>query len=650
VAKNIILLADGTGNSASSPFKTNVWRLYQAVDIGTAPAGALQQVVHYDNGVGTETFKPLQLLGLALGIGVAANVKNLYSFLCRNYKPGDNIFLFGFSRGAFTVRILAGLVLRCGVVTAPNEGELEERVKLAYAEYKRDVARRATATRPWLLAGRILGGWKTGQTANRVSFNFEHHFPRIAVMGVWDTVDAYGMPVDELKEGIDRYVWPMTLADRGLSDYVDRVCHALSLDDERPTFRPVLWTDPAKSPERLSQVWFAGVHANVGGGYPDDGLAYVTLQWIMDEAAQCGLRFYPDLRTEYNDRADPHGAQYDSRSGSSGYYRYGPRDMDSLCDDPDHGVTVAHVQVHESVLERIRRWQVAYAPVCISRKARGYELCGRSENPPVLAARPPVESAPDIKGRAHDMELVRDAVFRRRVAYFFTVALTIVLGALPLFDWLADHVWTPASEWLSATVPTAYVALTAPISWLAWMADQASHIPGWSAVTHQIGRALQWTINEQLFPAWVTVWLQSFGNHPSIFLLCGLSVLWLFVRKSQLLQEQVFVRAEYAWRRIAPNAPGNATKVHEKVPTSTWTDPIVRRVRTNRAAVAVYGWLSRRVVPMLFALFVAAPISMVIAPFFIPKFLRNLARRRRYKVQLRTDALERIAGTSLARG
>jgi hypothetical protein len=129
-----------------------------------------------------------------------------------------------------------------------------------------------------------------------------------------------------------------------------------------------LWTDPEKGkrPERLSQVWFAGVHANVGGGYPDDGLAYVTLQWMMDEATQLGLRFYPAVRAEYDERADPHGEQYDSRSGLAGYYRYGPRDMDSLCADADHGVAIAHLQIHDSVLERIRRWQVAYAPLCVS--------------------------------------------------------------------------------------------------------------------------------------------------------------------------------------------------------------------------------------------------------------------------------------------
>jgi hypothetical protein len=538
VAKNIILLSDGTGNGASSAFKTNVWRLYQALDICPPPPSGLEQVVFYDNGVGTET----------PGIGVARNVKSLYTFLCRNYDPGDNIFLFGFSRGAFTVRILAGLILRCGVVTAPSEDELEQRVKLAYAEYKRDAARRATATRPWLIMGHLLGGSQKGRDTDRVGFNFKQHFPRITFIGVWDTVDAYGMPIDELKEGIDRYVWPMTLADRQLSDNIDRACHALSLDDERPTFRPVLWTDPTKFPERLSQIWFAGVHANIGGGYPDDGLAYVTLQWIMDEAAQFGLRFYPPVRDEYSGRADPNGEQYDSRSGLAGYYRYDPRDMDSLCDDSDHGVTIARLQVHDSVLERIRRWQVAYAPICISKQPHKYDLYQRSATLPVLVRRTPVESVNDVEGRAADMQLVYDAVFRRRVAYLFTVAFTVVLAVLPVFDWVALNLWAPVAEWLVSTIPQIYQVLTAPFLALAWVGDVMSSIPGWSWVTRELGVAL--SVAKQFFPGWSAFWLDSFAKHPALSVVCAVMALWLFFRKSQLLEDQIFARAEYAWRRI----------------------------------------------------------------------------------------------------
>src|SRR5258708_5457398 len=129
--KSIFLLADGTGNAAASPFKTNVWRLYQAID-----QTRNDQIAFYVDGVGTETFKPLRALGGAFGIGLARNVKDLYQFLCRNYDPHDQIFIFGFSRGAFTARILAGLIVRCGIVKAPNEHLLTDFVKHAYREYR----------------------------------------------------------------------------------------------------------------------------------------------------------------------------------------------------------------------------------------------------------------------------------------------------------------------------------------------------------------------------------------------------------------------------------------------------------------------------------------------------------------------------------
>ncbi len=142
--KNIVLLSDGTGNSAAKEFKTNVWRFYQAVDINPPVSGnEPPQLVFYDDGVGTENFKPLAYLGLAVGLGLAKNVKDLYTFLCRNYKKGDNIFLIGFSRGAFTVRVLAGLIGQCGLVQADDEAELRENVDLAYSEYKHNVFLRA---------------------------------------------------------------------------------------------------------------------------------------------------------------------------------------------------------------------------------------------------------------------------------------------------------------------------------------------------------------------------------------------------------------------------------------------------------------------------------------------------------------------------
>ena len=556
--KNIVLLADGTGNSSGSPFKTNVWRLFQAIDIEAPPAGQLPQLTFYNDGVGTGTFRPLVMLGLAFGVGLARNVKELYTYLCRNYEPGDNIYLFGFSRGAFTVRILAGLILRCGLVKADSEDELRIRVKLAYAEYRRDAARRATATRPYMIAGRLLGGSKRGRETDHISFNFpEQHFPRIAFMGVWDTVDAYGMPVDELKTGIDRYVWPMTLADRRLSDHIDRVCHALSLDDERPTFRPVLWTDPTTDPERLSQVWFAGVHADVGGGYPDDSLSYVTLQWMMNEAQRSGLRLYPRDVAACAARVNAHGPQHDSRAGLAGYYRYGPRNVDRLASDRGHDVDIGCVEIHRAAMSRIQEWQVAYAPISFPTREpwspalpvppRSYALVDSTGPAGELERMFPVETPGEVIERTRDMRLTELAVIRRRITYFTTLLLTIVLGVLPAFDFF---IRSAAAASLRTASPSLYRLFSAPFVVAHQLGRLLSGLPFWFSVTSRVSALLSMVARSGLVPGWTSPWIASFAKHPTVFLICGTTVLWLFVRTSANLQDQIFARAEYSWRRV----------------------------------------------------------------------------------------------------
>src|SRR4030095_4347399 len=106
--------------SSAKLFKTNVWRMYEALDLGHAGPNQAVQIAYYDNGVGTSNFRPLRLLGGISGIGLKTNVLRLYTFLCRNYRPGDRIYAFGFSRGAFTIRLLVGLIVDQGVVRHPD--------------------------------------------------------------------------------------------------------------------------------------------------------------------------------------------------------------------------------------------------------------------------------------------------------------------------------------------------------------------------------------------------------------------------------------------------------------------------------------------------------------------------------------------------
>jgi uncharacterized protein (DUF2235 family) len=602
VGKNIILLSDGTGNSAASAQKTNVWRLYQALDCSEMPASSQsRQIAHYDDGVGTGSFKPLALIGLALGLGVWGNVRDLYTFLCRNYEDGDRIYLFGFSRGAFTVRLLAGLIGRCGIVTWETEQELLERVGAAYYAYRRDFLYRAAVRRPMPLQRAIVRRpeYEENSHDSKIKLWFPQRRPHIAFIGVWDTVDAYGMPVDEWKIGIDRYIWPVSVADRYLSSGTDKVCHALSLDDERPTFRPVLWTeqnyrfgDPPG--DRLEQVWFAGVHANVGGGYPDDSLACFSLDWMMDKS---DLRFLDAERRDVRDRANREGPQYDSRAGLGGYYRYGPRSVERLCNDDQYGVSIATAKIHRGAIDRIAAREVAYAPVSLPPT---YQIVG--PNPPGL--HPP---------RQDWIEFALDKVWWRRMAYFATVLISAILVLFPFLK---------MAGWLDKTIGAI------PAKLCALSGEQLCRLPSEIVASgvnflQKIGLKDPTTSLYDLLlgvvPGWTKFWLDSFKDYPITVGILVLILAWLFFRKSAEIQAQIARRAEYAWaecKRIA----------HVPVPDPGFSDRIARFMRTYVSNAAHF--LMRRVVPVFFALFtallliVAVVITFPLSLYALYKFWR----------------------------
>jgi uncharacterized protein (DUF2235 family) len=238
--RNILVFSDGTGNSSGKLFRTNVWRLYKAVDLAdpTNPEEP-RQFAYYDDGVGTSSFRPLALLGGAIGVGLARNVRDLYAFVCRTYREGDKIYAFGFSRGAFTVRVLVGLILHQGIVRYNGrEADLQRNVAHAYRAYRRerfrwplqwhvDIAR---WLRDQVLAARDRRVYGTSYNARDNIHSVNGKPLTVEFVGVWDTVAAYGLPVDELTRAVDA-IWPLSMPDRDLNQRVNRAMHALSLDD-----------------------------------------------------------------------------------------------------------------------------------------------------------------------------------------------------------------------------------------------------------------------------------------------------------------------------------------------------------------------------------------------------------------------------------
>lgn len=366
--KNIVICSDGTGNTAIKGRGTNVFKLYEALD--TCPSRDPDrplQVAFYDDGVGTEDLKWVRLATGATGWGLSRNVKQLYVELARVYVPGDRIFLFGFSRGAFTVRTLAGFIAFAGLLDASKphlctRRALEAAARTAYKEYRR---RYQTWLSKQMWKALTAAGFHR-RSADPAAFRAENCVacePEIEFLGVWDTVDAVGLPF-QLSDLINQVVRRFKFPDRELNHAVKHACHALALDEARASFAPVLWDERSSyDNERIEQVWFAGVHSNVGGGYPRQGMSIVSLDWMMTKAAEHGLRFTDDDRRWYREHATCDDKMYDSRSGFGVFYRWRLRDVAALCER--HGISPP--QVHVSVFERIARGTEGYAPLNIPR-------------------------------------------------------------------------------------------------------------------------------------------------------------------------------------------------------------------------------------------------------------------------------------------
>jgi hypothetical protein len=319
--RHLVVCCDGTWNTSEQqqggvPTPTNVVRLHHALYEGE------QQLRYYHPGVGTDPGLVDRLRGGGLGVGLAANIKSAYSWLAKTYRPDDAICLFGFSRGAYTVRSLAGMVSTCGLATtlaASPPAEHWAEIDRLYDKVYRPARGRPAGNAP---------------------------YPRapIRFLGVWDTVGSLGIPdslgVLNLFDVDDRHRFHNTR----LNPLIEHARHAVALDETRGPFTPTLWTEePAPADNRsMLQVWFPGDHCDVGGGHLQTGLSDAALQWMIDEVSVCtSLGFRKEILNQL--RPDPADVLHNSCTGV--YLHLGPTPRAVPLIDEQRSAEIVHPSV-----------------------------------------------------------------------------------------------------------------------------------------------------------------------------------------------------------------------------------------------------------------------------------------------------------------
>lgn len=294
---------------------------------------------------------------------LAATSGKCISFLVHacDLTKDNRSYLFGFSRGAFTVRAFAAFIADCGVIDREqyaNDEILDQKIKTLVNDYHAAVKKRIKeheTDRP----GKI----EVESTVIRTPFD------KIQFIGVWDTVSAVGVPFGFGFQFFINKLFKFYFFDLNLNKKVRYARHAVALDDERKSFHPLVWHEQKETlPEagtqpRIKQMWFAGMHSNVGGGYPKQGISYEALDWMLDEIALCGgtLKFESEFAKSADLKADLFDKMYDSRSGATAYYRPKIRNVGQFCADSGLGA----VNVHGSVFRRIAQKGRGYHPVSL---------------------------------------------------------------------------------------------------------------------------------------------------------------------------------------------------------------------------------------------------------------------------------------------
>ena len=255
--RRLVICCDGTWNTPVQGRETNVVALLRA--IRPTSGDGIQQIIHYHLGVGTGNILDW-LVGGGAGLGLSNSVKACYGFLADNYRPGDEILLFGFSRGAYVARSIAGMI---GCVGLLRKDQMHRFIE-AWGYYTLTPAERS----------------RQKDTFDRI-FHGREDPVEIRCIGVWDTVGALGIP------GTRLFSQAYAFHETKLGKHVHHAYQALALDERRGNFQPAIWVREANDPnQRLEQMWFPGVHSNIGGGYEEHGLSDATLLWMLSRVSE----------------------------------------------------------------------------------------------------------------------------------------------------------------------------------------------------------------------------------------------------------------------------------------------------------------------------------------------------------------------------
>ncbi len=311
--RNIVVLSDGITGDGGEGARTNVDRLFRMLLDRSA-----EQVVFYDPGVGTGGAGRTGRIG---GLGISRSIKQCYEFVFQNFRAGDRLYLLGLGRGATTVRSLSSLIEHFGILPGSRRELVREACDIyRAAEDEYDLRARSKA------------------------FVERHHtlWTRVKFLGVWDTVQAVGLPsFAKLGPLVDK-LFGHRFHNLRLSPCVDVAIQALAIDDERRAFAPSLWDAQIEPGQVMRQVWFAGTHSDVVGGYAETGLSDLALEWMLRYAVEQGLLLYPRHQQVIKSNAD--GLMHDSRSGLGRLYRRKRRSW------PDERPDLP--TVHQSVIDR----------------------------------------------------------------------------------------------------------------------------------------------------------------------------------------------------------------------------------------------------------------------------------------------------------